>query len=224
MKKALLFSFLSVLGTLFAQNNDTAGSNQQAGITGFDGIAWGATYSDVKERFVALAQSKDVQEKIEIVNDIPEREILIMRKGILYRYVFYKKPLMKKDTKPAAPDMVNGTDDIPPGNEGQQTVAAPRFFFVESIFPLVASEDLYKKLSEKYGNRTNTSINEKEPRGAYIWDLPDGLLVQWLESYEKKPYTRNLYYISKQIRDEIRKDMQDYNYQREIKILDSILP
>lgn len=186
-------------------------------LTGFDGINWGTPYQEVKDRFVALAQSSQVEDKVEILHDIPEREILVSRKGILYRYVFYQKPHgVEKPSPPLPPN----TDNIPENPKQNPGV----FFFAESLFPLVSAEDLYQKLSEKYGQMTNKVLQEKEQRGAYLWDFSDGLLVQWIEPYEKKPYTRNLYYVSKKIREEIQRDLQEYQYQKELKILKDILP
>ncbi|MCS6983959.1 MAG: hypothetical protein NZM25_02375 [Leptospiraceae bacterium] len=204
-----LFLLLSLGFSLVAQN--------QLSLPGFDGINWGTPYQQVKDRFVSLAQSPTTEDKVEILQDIPEREITILRKGIVYRFVFYKKPFTAPLPQNQLPP---NTDDFAGNNNQNQAV----FFFAESMFPLVSSEDLYQKLKDKYGERTNRVFQEKEQRGAYLWDFADGLLVQWIEPYQKKPYTRNLYYVSKKIREEIYRDLQQFQYQKELKVLQDILP
>ena len=60
-------------------------------------------------------------------------------------------------------------------------------------------------------------------RGAYSWEKEEGFLVQWVEPYAKQGYTRSLYYLSRKIRDEIKADLQAWQFVREIKALDSLL-
>lgn len=197
----------------------SAQQDGQAKLDGFDGIAWGSTYKDVKERFRTLSATANPQDNVEIVADTPDREILIRRREIYYRYVFYKKPadkitesmprLAKKpaEEKPAAEDPSAGT---------------ARFFFVESIFPLLKAEELYTKLSEKYGQRTGSNVGENQ-RGAHTWEKEDGFLVQWVEPYGGVGYTRTLFYLSRKIRDEIKADLQAWQYVREIQALENLL-
>ncbi|HRP69975.1 MAG TPA: hypothetical protein PLY93_10630 [Turneriella sp.] len=97
-----------------------------------------------------------------------------------------------------------------------------KLFFVESIFPLLKEDELYKTLTAKYGQRTGSSVGDTW-RGAYTWDKADGFLVQWVEPYQKHGYTRSLYYLSRKIRDEIKNDLQAWQFVREIKALDSLL-
>lgn len=231
-------SILLLSGVLYAQNppqppgnqGQNQGQNQQtqnaAAIGGFDGINWGATYESVKERFRVLARNTDTKDPVEIIRDTPEKEILIQRRGIKYKYLFYKKPaiLQKKDEKQAVDNPQPG--ETPGANQpaNAETPEAPaRLFFVSSEFDLVPAEALYEKLQQKYGNRTASTLNKKM-RGTYSWSAEQGYLVQWIEPYQNKPYTRNLYYISKEIREEIRKDYEAFMSYRELKALENILP
>lgn len=191
--------------------NDPAATttNTQAARTldGFDGTAWGSLYKDVKEKMRTLSSTSNPDDQVEIISDNPDREILINRKDIWYRYVFYKRP----DNLPARKDA-----------NGQEIKKEAAFFYAESLFPPVATEDLYKRLAEKYGQRTNSTLNKKNS-GAYIWDLEGGYLVQWIQPYKNKPYTRNLVYVSKKFKDEIIADMQDFQYEKEVKAVQNLL-
>jgi len=212
-----------------ANNNNGQGANntQAAKIEGFDGTAWGVTYKEMKDRFRVMASNANAADNVEIIADNPDREILIRRREIYYRYVFYKKPAAKPVESMPRP----GSAQVPPGEAGKPadkpvendpTTGTAKFFFVESIFPLLKSEELYTKLSEKYGQRTGSSVGETM-RGAHTWEKEEGFLVQWVEPYAKQGYTRSLYYLSRKIRDEIKNDLQAWQYVREIKALDSLL-
>jgi len=200
-------------------NGQQGNNQQQSKIEGFDGVAWGTTYKDMKERFRVMAANANAADNVEIVSDTPDREILIRRREIYYRYVFYKKPadkMVESMPKPTAgkPAEKPATDD--------PTAGTAKFFFVESIFPLLKAEELYTKLTEKYGQRTGSSVGETN-RGAYTWEKEEGFLVQWVEPYAKSGYTRSLYYLSRKIRDEIKSDLQAWQFVREIKALENLL-
>lgn len=203
-------------GSAANSNNNGATS---AKIEGFDGVAWGITYKEMKDRFRVMASNATAADNVEIISDNPDREILIRRREIFYRYVFYKKPpatSVESMPKPEAgkPAEKPVTDD--------PTAGTARFFFVESIFPLLKSEELYTKLTEKYGQRTGSSVGETM-RGAYSWEKEEGFMVQWVEPYAKMGYTRSLYYLSRKIRDEIKSDLQAWQFVREIKAIESLL-
>jgi hypothetical protein len=208
-------------GTPTAQpaSSQQGNSQQQSKIEGFDGVAWGTTYKDMKERFRVMAANANAADNVEIVSDTPDREILIRRREIYYRYVFYKKPadkMVESMPKPTAgkPAEKPVADD--------PTAGTAKFFFVESVFPLLKAEELYTKLSEKYGQRTGSSVGETN-RGAYTWEKEEGFMVQWVEPYAKGGYTRSIYYLSRKIRDEIKGDLQAWQFVREIKALENLL-
>ncbi len=208
MKKTILSAIIFCLvSAVFGQATDPNTTDSQPpsrDIPGFDGISWGTRYANVKQRFIDLMGQAQTEQRVEIISDTPDREIIVQRAGILYKYSFYKNPAPRSED--------------PNAEENN-----PRFFYAESAFPLVPSEDLHSKLVEKYGERTASSRN-KDNRGAYIWTLPNGYLVQWVEPYEKGSYTRRLSYLSKTIRDEINTDIKYYQYKKELAALEAILP
>lgn len=202
-------------------------------LTGFDGFRWGDTYEEVRSGINDLIRSGRSSIPVEKISDIPEREIRIRRGNVIYRYVFYKRPeILKKldgpsTTTPAAtPD---ATDDIGPDMDPDnppadaQPADRARLFLVESTFAYIEADQVYGKLSKKYGNRTTTT-ETKEFRGAYIWDLESGRVIQWLDPYNEKPYTRSIYYYSLAITKEIMADLKEYNYVEEIKTMMDLLP
>ncbi len=196
--------------------NDKNGSSK---IEGFDGAAWGITYKEMKDRFRVMASNANAADNVEIVSDTPDREILIRRREIYYRYVFYKKPAAKSVESMPKPEA--GKPAEKPAAD-DPTAGTAKFFFVESVFPLLKSEELYTTLTAKYGQRTGSSVGDTM-RGAHTWEKEEGFMVQWVEPYAKNGYTRSLYYLSRKIRDEIKADLQAWQFVREIKALDSLL-
>lgn len=241
-------------GTEADTNTDNNTINEENGpdrsLSGFNGIEWGSSYNAVKDYFRRLSESEDTDVKIEIVRDVPEKEILIERKGIEYRYVFYKKPEMSDEKQRSDIDIVpvdedntneennpEGNEEARPDNENnnadnneentgptEKERRTPRLFFVHTHFTMLPTDQLYEKVKQKYGERTGRRMNDDEDRGAYLWDLKEGYLVQWVEPFEEQIYTRDLTYVSKEIREEIKKDLREYQYHRELKALDGILP
>ena len=229
--KLIFFRSLSVLAFMVvsaqflhsqgAQPANENRPNNAANLNGFDGNTWGNTYKTIKDRFLNLAATGAADDRVDIVADFPGRELVISRKGILYRYVFYLKPESIRPPEKPATD-TTGPNDAKPETEDVRNSA--RFFFVESIFPLVNSEDLYARLIEKYGKRTASTVKEEEFRGAYVWEKSDGYMVQWVEPYKDKSYTRSIFYLSKAIKTEIEKDLQEFQFQKEIAALKNLLP
>lgn len=166
-----------------------------------------------------MASNATAGDNVEILADTQDREILVRRREIQYRYVFYKKPPAKSIESMPKPT-ASKVDEKPP--EKDDTLGTAKFFFVESIFPLLKSDELYTKLSEKYGQRTGSSVGETM-RGAHTWEKEEGFLVQWVEPYAKNGYTRSLYYLSRKIRDEIKGDLQAWQFVRELKAIESLL-
>lgn len=206
-------------GPASTTGNNTTNNNGASKIEGFDGTAWGITYKEMKDKFRVMASNANAADNVEIVSDTPDREILIRRREIYYRYVFYKKPPQKPMESMPKPE--TGKPPEKPAAD-DPTAGTAKFFFVESIFPLLKSEELYTTLTAKYGQRTGSSVGETM-RGAHTWEKDEGFMVQWVEPYAKQGYTRSLYYISRKIRDEIKGDLQAWQFVREIKALDSLL-
>ena len=198
------------------ENQNAAENTTNFVLDGFSGVRWGTKYQDVKERFRTLSNNKDVEYPIEIIFDSKGKKLLVRRANIYYNYLFYKKttPEKMKDKKIIDKQANNGEE-----NEASKIA---RFFFTSSSFPFVPSKEIYNKLKAKYGAHT-TSTSDKN-KGAYVWDISEGIVVQWVEAYKDQPYTRSIYYISKEIREEIMKDLVEYQNYKELKAVENIVP
>lgn len=108
-------------------------------------------------------------------------------------------------------------------NQQGSKEALARLFIVESSFPYVPAEDLSKKISEKYGPRNGGTLNEHTKRGYYLWSLNSGYIIQWIDPYKQKPFSKSIYYVSKEIIAEIKTDFPKFQYSQEIKTLMNIL-
>ena len=186
------------------------------GLNGFIGINWGTQYQDVKEKFRVLESSQDVTDPINILADTPGESLLIERGGIRYKFLFYLK---KEPTMDDNSNILNQKNDE---NKTMDMKKMARFFFVSSELPFVPSETLYEKIKGKYGKHTSTTANKK--RGAYIWDINNGAVIQWVESYKKQAYSRSIYYASKVIRAEIMQDLEAYQNYKELKAIENLIP
>ena len=198
---------------------EPAGEENQifpAGLNGFAEINWGTSYRDAKERFRVLSSNQDVEEPVDIISDSPGESILIKRGGIHYMFLFYSK----KD--PPGIDSSNILQKQDDEDTKREAANMARFFFVSSSLPFVPSQKLYEKLKVKYGDHTSSGADKT--RGAYVWDIENGILVQWVESYRGKPYSRSIYYIAKEIREEIMKDLDAYQNYKELKAVENLIP
>ena len=232
MKKICFYLLICLCaGSLFSQDK----GNSSSSLSGFDGLQWGTEYKEAKERFRVLASSGEAKEPVSIIADKPENEIKIERTKLVYRYLFYKKPeILLNGKKPPADNSGNdATQDNK--NENKTTVdtngkggtpvekALARLFLVESTFSYVPAEELYKKIAAKYGSRNGGKVDDKSNRGYYLWNLDKGYIIQWIDPYKKMPFTRSIYYLSKEIIEEIRVDFPKYQYSKELRILKDIL-
>ncbi|MDH4263172.1 MAG: hypothetical protein OEV78_09035 [Spirochaetia bacterium] len=240
MKKYGFYAFIFFLGTnLYTQDANNAANTTSASnaLTGFDGLQWGVDYREAKDRFRTLSSSADAKEPVSIIADTPETEIKVKRNNIVYRYFFYQKPKILVDTQTTSSTNVNAdnpqpaqavTDNKTPidtnGNQSQdQNKVMSRLFLVESTFSYVPAEDLNKKITEKYGTRNGGILDDKTNRGFYLWNLDRGYIIQWIDPYKKMPFSRSIYYVSKELVEEIKADYPKYQYSKEIQILKDIL-
>ena len=180
----LLFAYLFLCSLVFSQApNSTTPSTpaqpQKATILdGLGDVAWESSFTTVREKFKSLATNPDSKEKIEIVNEVKDKSILIKRNGINYYYRFYKTPEILSDLKNSAAPVANNSTNpttpsatTPPSTNPASTPTAAsegRLFSVGIIFNFVESELLKNKITSKYGKPT--SGDSKEP-GAIIWEL-----------------------------------------------------
>lgn len=215
MASTLVITLLTFSSPSYAQEAQAdQNSNTQSSIDGFNGVAWGALYQETFERMKSVAASGE-RPDFEIVNAVTDKEIVIREGDIVYRYVFYLNPLLKKQ---APHDLKTDMD----GSQKQDEVQG-KFFFAEINFSPVSARDIYQVLQKKYGDRTLSTVS-KDSNGAFIWQKDTGYLAQWIMEYEQAPYTRTVYYLSRSISDEIKNDFHSYMFQKELKILQDIIP
>lgn len=200
-----------------AANNSNASQNQQENakenIEGFNGVAWGEAYNQTLERMKAVASSGE-RPQFTIVNAIKNKEIVVREGDILYRYVFYLNPVLQaQDPHNLKTDMEAEQNQEPQG----------KFFFAAINFPPILAESIYQVLQARYGDRS-LSTSGQDKNGAYIWQKETGYIAQWIMQYEKAPYTRTVYYLSREISSEIAKDFQTYMFQEELKVLKDLKP
>ena len=225
MKKIGFYLALSLLiNSVYPQEK----SNTASGLSGFDGMKWGTDYKEAKDKFRTLASSGETKEPVSIIADIPDTEFKVERSKLVYRYLFYKKPEILLNQKNQNSPTENNTSGDKPQQGNNSTTsdndkAIPRLFLVESTFPYVPAEELYNKISAKYGARNGGNLDDKTNRGYYLWNLDGGYVIQWIDPYMKKPFSRSIYYLSKEIVEEIKLDFPKFQYSNELKILKDIL-
>lgn len=211
----MLFGTIPVFYAQESQGeNNQKNANAQSSIDGFNGVAWGALYKETYERMKSIASSGE-RPNFEIVNAVTDKEIVIREGDIVYRYVFYLNPSVKKRPPHDLETEMDGTQ--------KKEEVEGKFFFAEINFSPVSARDIYQVLQKKYGDRTLSTVS-KNSNGAFIWQKDTGYLAQWIMDYEQSPYTRTVYYLSKTISDEIKKDFHSYMFKKELKILQDIIP
>jgi hypothetical protein len=240
MKKICFYIFF-FLYTALLYPQDKAGTT--AALTGFDGLQWGIDYKEAKERFRTLSSSGETKEPVAIIADTPDKEIKIQRNKLVYRYFFYQKPeiLIEVEKKSGENSAAEKTPDANANTNPDANKAAnpgvntngnsaqtekknlSRLFLVESTFPYLPAEELNKKITQKYGTRNGGSLDDKTNRGFYVWNLEKGYIIQWIDPYKKMPFTRSVYYVSKELIDEIKADFPKFQYSKELKILKDVL-
>ena len=212
MKKStvIITSILTLFSGISYSQDKESNTNT---LSGFDGLQWGTYYNEAKEKFRIIASGGDASDPVNIISDSPGSQFRVQRRSLVYRYEFYQKPeiLVKKDTESKV------------DTNGKNAETGGRFFLVESRFPYVPAEELAEKISGKYGARNGGSLDDKTNRGYYLWDIDKGYIIQIIDPYKKKPFSRNIYYLSKEIIEEIRTDYPRFQYSPEIKTIMNIL-
>jgi hypothetical protein len=97
----ILLLFLLPFHILIAQS----GNNLNA----FGDTPWGASFKEVKEKFVSLMKNPDSSEDIKILNEVKNRLIVIKRNNVTYTYRFYKEPKEVKESRELA-KLTEGAD------------------------------------------------------------------------------------------------------------------
>ncbi len=179
----------------------------QTVLRGFAETPWRTTYTEVKARLRALATAQNAIERVEILNEVRNEYILVRRNDIDYRYSFYKTPL---EVQRIANHQLSSEEW-----DEQEAI----LFHVKVIMPFIDATLINTKLEGIYGRRTSSTVDERSGMGAAIWQLDGGFVFQWYEPYRRKPFTRSVDFLSKELAEQIMKEYADYFDAREKQLL-----
>lgn len=183
----------------------------QTVLRGFAETPWRTTYTEVKARLRALATAQNAIERVEILNEVRNEYILVRRNDIDYRYSFYKTPL---EVQRIANHQLSSEEW-----DEQEAI----LFHVKVIMPFIDATLINTKLEGIYGRRTSSTVDERSGMGAAIWQLDGGFVFQWYEPYRRKPFTRSVDFLSKELAEQIMKEYADYFDAREKQLLRDLL-
>jgi hypothetical protein len=206
-------------------------------VDGYSGVKWGSNMADAK---------KTLRGKI-IFDD--EKRIIVTRDGeITYRYGFVYKAAAGENAAPAqtpvqvtptpAPAVTPapaGTSPVPSSSAAAVPTPTPspaqiekrgepetRLFYVITEFPYIALEDIRGKMTAEYGEPTGDTVSKAQ--GSVVWDSGKGVVIVWVDAYEKKPYVRKISYISKEIAKEMKENLAKEFNRREIDVIKKFVP
>lgn len=97
-----------------------------------------------------------------------------------------------------------------------------RLFYVSVGFPYLAKDDVAKKLSDRYGPATGETI--KANKGALVWDSEKTTVILWVDEYEKRPFSRKITYVGKEIAKEVNEYQKEVFSAAEIEVLKRLNP
>lgn len=183
----------------------------QTVLRGFAETPWRTTFTEVKTRLRALATAQNAIERVEILNEVRNEYILVRRNDIEYRYSFYKTPL---EVQRIANHQLSSEEW-----DEQEAI----LFHVKVIMPFIDATLINTKLEGIYGRRTSSTVDERSGMGAAIWQLDGGFVFQWYEPYRRKPFTRSVDFLSKELAEQIMKEYADYFDAREKQLLRDLL-
>ncbi|HSV96033.1 MAG TPA: hypothetical protein VLM75_03760 [Spirochaetota bacterium] len=164
-------------------------------IEGFSKTKWGDTLNSVRNNVLGKITYTD------------EKKIITSRDGdIEYIYGFFAR-----ETAPAA-------------DTGDAAAAEiePRLYYVAVRFPYLAMDEVSRRIQEQYGPFTGETL--KDNQGARIWDSEKTTVVMWVDRYEKKPYSRKITYVGKDIAKDVNKYQEEVFSRTEIEILKRLRP
>jgi hypothetical protein len=97
-----------------------------------------------------------------------------------------------------------------------------KFFYLSVSFPYLAFKDVREKLEAKYGSPTAENINKNQ--GSIAWDSDKTIIILQVDSYEKKPFTKRIVYVSKEIILEVNEFQTSLFNKAEIETLKKMQP
>ena len=95
-----------------------------------------------------------------------------------------------------------------------------KLFYVALKFPYLSLEEVKNTIKEKYGNETRENLIDHQ--GAIIWDSEKTIIIMWIDRYEKKPYSRRITYIAKEIAMELNEQQKNIFNKVENKIIEQL--
>lgn len=207
MKRFIIILFCLALGNALSAQSAVEKKEPAGGKNIFDG------YEKVKWNDPVATVKNEVMGKIVYTDD---KKVIITKDGDLeYMYGFFYK---EASTQTAAPEVKEKIDKPAPAGPAGES----RLFYVSIKFAYLIMEDVRKKMQERYGEPTGETL--KNYQGAIIWESDKTLVVLWVDQYEKKPFSRKISYIGK----DIIKELNDYQNQvfnaTEIEILKRLKP
>lgn len=151
MRLLLISIFFLVSGLLADQVSD---------LNGFGETPWRSQYKDVREKFASLSSNPNSRENVKILNEVPNRLLVVKRNNVQYIYRFYREPKEVKDVNayvkaasPSASAPSSGTGNAP------KEESASGLFSVGVVFSPVES-GLAKESMSRYGKPTKEYLVE----------------------------------------------------------------
>ncbi len=214
--------------------------------SGLGDASWGKPFDSIREQIMSIRNNPETKEKIEILNEVKDKSLLIKRNNITYLYRFYKKPKILAKFNKSKEDDHSGTSML---------------FSVGVYFSPVESIKLKKQIEDKYGkamkepkaqipkdkfskpededDSTDMSDDSKKIAGFYSWTFNRAkagevaeagvskaaaqskgeFILQWVEPYNKKAFSKRMDYFSVDKSDLINIDYKDYFSARETDVL-----
>ena len=164
-------------------------------IEGFNKTRWGDSLNSVKENLLGKITYTD------------EKKIITSRDGdIEYLYGFFVR-----ESAPAA-----GT------GETAAAEAEPRLYYVAVRFPYLAMDEVNRRIQDQYGPFTGETL--KNNQGARIWESDKTSVVMWVDEYEKRPFSRKITYVGKELAKEVNKYQEEVFSRTELEILKRLQP
>ncbi len=190
---------------------------------GYGDITWGTYLSDAKSKIKGKLTYTD------------EKKIIISNDGELQYYYgfFYADPAMTteekilgEEKKPDNTGTGSGTGTNTNNIAGNKTEPEKKdegkLFYVSLKFPYLAKDAVYEKIKAKYGEHTKENL--KNNQGAYIWDSEKTLLLMWVDNYEKKPFSRRIIFMSKDVAKDLNKYTNDMFFKKELELIKKVNP
>jgi hypothetical protein len=97
-----------------------------------------------------------------------------------------------------------------------------KFFYLAVSFPYLAFKDVREKLEAKYGSPTAENINDNQ--GSIAWDSEKTIIILQVDRYEKKPYSKRIIYVSKEIIKEVNEFQTSLFNKAEIETIKKLNP